>query len=113
MSNNEELVPIIIDLGVARRGEMDESFLRMFGKGIQMIMGRMFGGGGSSSPIKITGTKSEISAFSAALGKEKRYMKTAAKYGLDNPRTYKDKYKLRKATSDFQKKTGIKWPFKG
>ena len=103
MSNNEELVPIIIDLGVARRGEMDESFLRMFGKGIQMLMRSMFGGA-TPSNVSITGTKSEISAFSTALGKEKRYMKTAAKYGLDNPRTYKDKYKLRKATSDFQKK---------
>jgi hypothetical protein len=112
MSDNEELVPIVIDLGVARRGEMDESFLRMFGKGIQMLMRSMFGGGVPSN-VSITGTKSEISSFSKALGKEKRYMKTAAKYGLDNPRTYKDKYKLRKATSDFQKKTGIKWPFKG
>jgi hypothetical protein len=111
MSNDNELVPIVIDLGVARRGEMDESFLRMFGKGIQMIMSRMFGGG--SVPVKVTGTKSELSAFSTALGREKKYMKTAAKYGLNNPRTYKDKYKLRKATSDFQKKTGIKWPFKG
>ena len=111
MSNNEELAPIIIDLGVARRGELDESFLTMFGSGIKMIMQRMFGG--ASIPVQVKGSKSEISAFSKAIGSEKKYMKTAAKYGLDNPRTYKDKYKLRKATSDFHKKTGIKWPFKG
>ena len=93
---------------------MDESFLAMFGTGIKMIMRRMFGGNDFGGvPVKVTGTKSEINSFSKAIGSEKRYMKTAAKYGLNDPRTYRDKYKLRKATSDFQKKTGIKWPFKG
>ena len=111
MNESEELVPIVIDLGTARRGELDESFLSMFGGAIKMIMQRMFGG--TSIPVQVKGNRSEINSFAKAIGSEKRYMKTAAKYGLDNPRTYKDKYKLRKATSDFQKKTGIKWPFKG
>ena len=111
MNESEELAPIVIDLGAHRRGELDESFLTMFGGAIKSIMQRMFGG--ASIPVQVKGNKSEVSAFAKAIGSEKRYMKTAAKYGLDNPRTYKDKYKLRKATSDFQKKTGIKWPFKG
>ena len=109
--NNEDLAPIVIDLGVARRGELDESFLTMFGGAIKMIMSRMFGG--SAVPVKIKGNKSEINSFAKAMDREKKYMKTAAKYGLNNPRTYKDKFKLRKSVSSFERKTGIKWPFKG
>jgi hypothetical protein len=107
----KDIAPIEIDLGIARRGEIDESFLAMFGGALKYLMGSMFGG--ASVPVNVKGTKSEISAFSKALSREKSYIKTAAKHGLDNPRTYKDKFKLRKAVDAFQRKTGLKWPFKG
>ena len=107
----KDIAPIEIDLGVARRGELDESWLAMFGGALKYLMGSMFGG--SSIPVKVTGTRSEVRAFSKALSKEKSYIKTAAKHGLDNPRTYRDKFKLRKAVDAFQRKTGLKWPFKG
>ena len=109
--NDKELVPVVIDLGVARRGELDESFLTMFGGAIKMIMSRMFGG--ATVPVEVRGTKSEVSSFAKTLAGEKKYMKTAAQYGLNDPRTYKDKYKLRKSVSSFERKTGLKWPFKG
>ena len=109
--NDSEMVPIEIDLGAARRGEVDESFLVMFGGAIKMLMSRMFGGG--SIPVKIKGNRSEINSFANTMNGEKRYMSTAAKYGLNDPRTYKDKYKLRKSIKSFERKTGIKWPFKG
>ena len=108
---DRELAPIVLDLGVARRGELDESFLSMFGGAIEMIMKRMFGG--SAVPVQVKGTRSEINSFASAMGQEKKYMKTAARYGLNDPRTYKDKYKLRKSVKSFERKTGIKWPFKG
>lgn len=103
---------MVIDLGVQRRGELNEFVYRMFGKAIQFMLGRMFGDEGAI-PVKIKGNKKEISAFAKAIGKEKKYMKSAAKYGLNNPKTYKDKYSLRKATAKFERATGIKWPFKG
>lgn len=103
---------IVIDLGAARRGELNEIFFRAFGWGVQKLLGMMFGSS-AAIPVKIKGNKQEIAAFSSAIGKEKRYMKTAAKHGLNNPKTYKDKYALRKAAANFEKKTGIKWPFKG
>lgn len=103
---------MVIDLGAARRGELNEIFLRMMGGAVKMLLRRMFGDS-TAIPVKIKGNKEEISAFATALGKEKRYMKTASKYGLNNPKTYKDKYALRKAASKFERKTGIKWPFKG
>ena len=107
----KELAPIEIDLGVARRGELDESFLTMFGSGLKMIMQRMFGG--VDIPVKVRGSRSEIRSFAQALNKEKKYIKTLSNYGLNDPRTYKDKYKLRRSVKSFERKTGIKWPFKG
>jgi len=107
----EENVTIHIDLSIAREGKMDESTLLMFGSNVKWLLQAMFGG--ASLPVNITGTRSEVNSFSRAMSSEKRYIQTAAKYGLNNPRTYKDKFKLRKAVDAFQRKTGIKWPFKG
>ena len=103
---------MVIDLGANRRGELNEIFLRMIGGAIKMLMRRMFGDD-TAIPVRVKGNKKEISAFAQAIGKEKKYMKSAAKYGLNNPKTYKDKFALRKATAKFERATGIKWPFKG
>lgn len=107
--NQKEMV---LDLGVHRRGELNEFILRMMGGAIKMLLRRMFGDD-TAIPVRVKGNKKEISAFAKAIGKEKKYMKSAAKYGLNNPKTYKDKYSLRKATAKFERATGIKWPFKG
>jgi hypothetical protein len=32
-------------------------------------------------------------------------------YGLNDPRTYKSKFKLNKSVRDFERKTKLKWPF--
>ena len=104
--------PLVLDLGTARRGEVNEVFLGAFGRIIKMLMGSVFGSG-AAIPVKVKGTRAEVDAFTRALGNEKSYMKSAAKYGLNDPRTYKDKFKLRKRVGDFERKTGLKWPFKG
>ena len=111
MNENNEIIPIEIDLGAARKGQMNEIWLQLFGTAIQSILGTMFGGG--SIPVNIKGNKQEISAFAKTLGREKKYMKSVAKHGLNDPRVYKDKFKLRKAIASFERTTGIKYPFKG
>jgi len=122
----EVLTDTVIDLGTARRGEIDESFLVQFGSMIKMIMKRMFGsekksfmqyvdpsfGGSYQSPIKIRGTKSEINSFANVLSGEKDYMSALKEYGLMDPKTYDSKYKLDRAVHRFEKKTGLKWPLK-
>tara|TARA_B100000029_G_C17416145_1_gene902561 strand:+ start:161 stop:511 length:351 start_codon:yes stop_codon:yes gene_type:complete len=106
----DKLSEVCIDLTTARSGELSESFLGMFGYGIKMILRRMFGG--DSVPVRVKGTKSDIAAFTSVLGKEKRYLDTWSKYGLDNPRTYKNKAQLQSSVKKFERKTGLKWPFK-
>lgn len=105
--NDKELTEIEIDLSGDR---LNESFLRMFGSGIKSILKRMFGG--SAIPVTVKGNTSDVKSFARAIGSEKRYMENWRRYGLDNPKTYKSKYKLDKAVKDFTRKTGIQWPFK-
>lgn len=109
--NENEISPLEIDLGAGKRGEVNEIFLQSFGWIVKSILRSMFGG--SSIPVNIKGSREEISSFAKTLGREKKYMKAVAKYGLNDPRIYKDKYKLRKAVANFERTTGIKYPFKG
>lgn len=109
--NDNELTPIEIDLGAAKRGQINEIWLELFGSAIQGILSSMFGGG--ALPVKIKGNKEEIASFAKTIGREKKYMQAVAKHGLNDPRVYKDKFKLRKAIAKFERTTGIKYPFKG
>jgi hypothetical protein len=106
----DKISDIVIDLNKLKENRLDESFLAMFGHQIETIMTRMFGG--ASIPVSVKGNPREVTAFAKAIGKEKKYIDTARKYGLEDPRTYKDKSKLKKATNAFERITGIKWPFK-
>jgi len=111
MSDNSEITPIEIDLSAGRNGLINEIWLQLFGSAIQKILGTMFGGG--SIPVKVKGNKEEIASFAQTIGREKKYMQAVAKHGLNDPRVYKDKFKLRKAIAKFERTTGIKYPFKG
>lgn len=110
MNDSKEIAPIEINLSASKEQKLDEIWLETFGWAVKKILGAMFGG--SALPVKVKGSKSEVSAFAKALARDKKYVSTAARYGLNDPRVYKDKYKLRKAISNFERVTGIKYPFK-
>jgi hypothetical protein len=105
----EELIGVTIDLGAARKGELNESFLAMFGYWVKALLKRIFGG--AHVPVSIKGTRSEVSAFADALGRERDYMTSLRKNGLDDKSTFSNKYKLDKAVQSFEQETGLKWPF--
>ena len=109
-NNDRDLAPVEIDLNAAKSSKLDESFIRMFGSWIQSILGAMFGG--TSIPVNIRGTRSQVDSFAKTLSKEKNYIKAFNKYGLNSPNTYKSKSELKNAVSKFERATGIKWPFK-
>jgi len=104
----DKLAPIVIDL--TQKDNIDESWLLMFGQQIKGILKAMFGN--VSIPVQVRGSRSDIGSFVRALGGEKNFISTLKRYGLDNPRTYRVKAKLSNATSNFERQTGIKWPFK-
>ena len=105
---------IEIDLEELKKNEdmLNESFLRMYGSIVELILKQMFGIPIFSSSSTIKGKPADVKAFAKAIGNEKRYIEVAKKHGLDNPKTYKQKGKLQKAVKAFESKTGIKWPFK-
>jgi len=96
---------IIIDLN-----SLNESFVTAMGARIKMLLSAMFLG--SYIPVKIRGTKTQFDRFAKTLGAEKKYISAFNQYGLDNPATYKSKYKLDGAVGRFEKDTGLIWPFK-
>jgi hypothetical protein len=105
-----KLDPQVINLNIAKSGRLDESFLAMFGGAIEMILTRMFTG--AESPLKIRGTPSQISSFSDALAKEKSYMESFMTHGLSDPRSFTSRHELERAVANFERETGIIWPFR-
>jgi|TARA_R110000796_G_scaffold23142_3_gene66640 hypothetical protein len=105
--NEENLATIVIDLSPET---IDESYLRMLGGQIELLLTTMFGG--SFIPAKFRGTNTQISSFARALGNEKRYLQSFEKFGLGDSRTLDNRHKLEKAIGGFESETGIKWPFK-
>lgn len=106
-----EITPIVIDLDAAKNGDLEEGFgIFQMGAGIKELLKAMFGGSGL--PVSVKGSRDDIKAFARTLGKEKKYIGAYRKFGLNDPRTFKNKFKLNKSIKDFKKKTGLKWPFK-
>lgn len=91
---------------------INESFLRMFGATLEMILKIMFSPSKSRFPVKVKGNKNDLKAFANALSGEKKYIDAFIKHGLNDPRTLTNKTKLASAIKDFERSTGIKWPIK-
>lgn len=92
------------------KDRLNEGFIATFGITLKKLMMKMFGG--EKVPIIVKGNPREIRAFAKALVHEKNYYKVYKKYGLNSPKTYRSKYRLKRAIHDFERKTGMKWPLK-
>ena len=92
----DELVPLTIDLEKLKSNQLDESFLAMWGSWIQTFLKRMF----------------DLQSLATVLGREKRYMESFLKYGLNDTRVLNSRHKLETAVYNFERDTGIKWPLK-
>jgi len=97
--------PIIIDFN-----KIDESFLIAMGARLRLVLNALFTG--EFFPVKVRGSQSQIDSFVRTLAGEKRYLSSMSQYGLDNPKTLRDKYKLKKSVKSFERDTGLVWPFK-
>jgi len=102
---------ITIDLGLGRKQQLNEFTLTAMGSWITFMIQKMFGWPNMPN-FTIKGSQSEIEKFGHAVTGEKRYMDSFKKFGLDNPKTLQDKYQLEKAVNEFERETGLQWPFK-
>jgi hypothetical protein len=90
---------------------LKEGSLANFGASLKYTLQAMFGYFRAPN-LTIRGTSGDINKFVLALAGEKKHMESYLKHGLEDPRTLRDKYKLKNAVSAFERETGIKWPFK-
>jgi len=101
----EEKEPLIIDFT-----RIDESFILAMGARMRLLLNALFTG--EFFPVKVRGSRSQVDSFIKTLAGEKRYLSSLSQYGLDNPKTLRDKYKLNKSVKSFERDTGLVWPFK-
>ena len=106
----DKLEELVFDLGVARKGQLNENILHVFAAWIEYLLSKMFKG--RRIPVRVRGNRIEIERFTDALVNEKRYMDFIRKYGLDDPMTYKQKAKLDVAIKRFEREAGINWPIR-
>jgi hypothetical protein len=110
--NSKDLTEITIDFEKLRKGALNESLIRFFGFWIKKTLGLLLGDIDFAIPVKMKGTPAEIKSFVGALQGEKRYVQAYRQYGLDDPKTFKSRTKLKSSVSSFERTTGLKWPFK-
>jgi len=97
--------PIVIDFT-----RIDESFLIAMGARLRLILNALFTG--EFFPVSVKGNRTQIDSFIRTLAGEKRYLSSLSQYGLDNPKTLRDRYSLGRSIASFERDTGLVWPFK-
>ncbi len=107
----------VLDLGEIKKAQkLNEysadttSVLNILAAWLEYILAKMFKG--RKIPVRVRGTRLEVTRFTDALIAEKRYMIAVKKYGLDDPMTYKNKSRLDVAIKRFERETGINWPLR-
>jgi hypothetical protein len=111
MLKEDKIQNYVIDLDRAKSGTLNESFLAMFGWWTKYLLRKMLGED-LLAPVTLKGSKGDVASFYKTLTTEKDYILKYKHYGLNDPRTLKDKAKLRNAVQQFERRTGLKWPFK-
>jgi len=100
---------IVVDLRKTEE-QLNEGYLTSLGSVIKYALNSMFPG--SDTTLKIVGDDIPIRRFVGALASEKKYLDSYNRYGLTDPKTYNNKYKLDTAIKAFERETGLKWPLK-
>ena len=133
----EEILPAKINLNAKKENKLNEGALLDFGKMAKSILGYIFGTRAEQAAyrfmttgavpvsdvregvddergvprVKISGTPAQVSAFAKALMGEKDYMLAYMEHGLNDPKTLSARHSLNRAVEEFEKQTGIRWPF--
>ena len=105
----EKLVPIVVNLAKPD-GQLNESFLKLFGTAVKLLIKRIFGL--NNFPFQVRGNRTDIESFMKTVAQEATYMRALRKHGLQNSATLSSKSTLDSAVRSFESETGIVWPFK-
>lgn len=108
---NRDISKICINFEELRCGRLDESIFNFLSFWVGQTLKVLLGDISLALPVKIKGTPAEVKSFVNTLSKEKSYVEAYRQYGLDDPKTFRSKSRVRTAVFDFERKTGLKWPF--
>lgn len=108
----DELTTDIINLNQLNRPLFER--VRIYNKFAGQLEGLLLSlyEAGIDVPISITGTSGQVNAFTQALAREKAYMDSYLKHGLNDFRTLNSRHKLGSSVKKFETETGLRWPFK-
>lgn len=95
----------------AKGKTLNERVFSQFAGDVRMMLLSLYDAG-IDVPMQLIGRPEQIDSFMTALKKEKRYMDSYMRNGLDNHKTMSSKYQLDSAVKQFEYETGLKWPFK-
>jgi len=109
-SAEQELVPVVIDLGTKRKGNIDESALTQLGAQLGYALKQIMIGAQPFMSVK--GTPKEIEALMATFGMEKRHVEDLLRYGPNSSQAKNSLRNLNSGAAHFERTTGLKWPFK-
>lgn len=93
-------------------GQLNERVYSKFAGQVRMALLDLYFAGVLSSPLSLSGTPSQIDSFFKALQREKGYMDSYIKHGLNDSRTLSSRSDLSTAVKKFESETGLRWPFK-
>ena len=99
---------IIIDL---TDNSLTEYVYSQFSNQVNILLQGLFQAG-IDIPLAVRGTQNQVDSFFDSLKKEKRYMDSYMKHGLNDSKTMVDKRSLEKSVGRFETETGLSWPFK-
>ena len=99
---------IIIDL---TDNSLNEYVYSEFSNHVNLLLQGLYQAG-IDIPLSIRGTQDQVESFFDSLKKEKRYMDSYMKHGLNSRKTMGDKRSLEKAVRRFETETSLRWPFK-
>ena len=68
--------------------------------------------GYSDAPVAIKGTKAQVNLLVDVLKAERDFMEAYRDYGPENPRTHRNKINVETKVDQFERTTGINWPFR-
>ena len=104
-----EIKPIRIDLN-QKESLMENFNVTDIANAIRLV-GTALSGMGPIPSLSISGTSSQISSFIELVAREKRLYDAYTRHGLDDPRTHQNQVQLQYAAMQFERETGIKYPF--
>tara|TARA_R100000315_G_C5114869_1_gene65623 strand:+ start:101 stop:418 length:318 start_codon:yes stop_codon:yes gene_type:complete len=99
---------IVIDL---TNKDLNEGLYTQFANNMRSLLLDLYFAG-FDAPLSLKGTQEQIDAFFRALKREKRYMDSYIKHGLNDNRTISDRHQLMNSVQSFERETGLRWPFK-